>query len=182
MWMYISARYFKQKVINTEVGSSVMPHKVNPINHENSMANVHIANSVIDNFTNNLQVSRMQRDLSDSSNLRNIGVGLSHTLISIVQSIKAFEKMDIDSSVLKEDLDKNPEVLAEAIQTVLRKNGYNDAYEQLKRFTRGKNITIDILREYINGLNINIEDKKKLLDLEPSTYIGLSDRLIDFIK
>ena len=182
MWMYISRKYFKQKIIETEVGSSVMPHKVNPINHENSMANIHIANSIIDNFTNNLQISRMQRDLSDSSNLRNIGVVFSHTLISIMQSIKGFEKMDVDKDILKSELENNPEVLAEAIQTVLRKNGYNDAYESLKKFTRGKEVTLKMLRDYINNLGIDEKDKKRLLDLEPSTYVGAASKLVDFIE
>ena len=182
MWMYISRKYFKQKIIETEVGSSVMPHKVNPINHENSMANIHIANSIIDNFTNNLQISRMQRDLSDSSNLRNIGVVFSHTLISIMQSIKGFEKMDVDKDILKSELENNPEVLAEAIQTVLRKNGYNDAYESLKKFTRGKEVTLKMLRDYISNLGIDEKDKKRLLDLEPSMYIGLASKLVDFIE
>ena len=182
MWMYISRKYFKQKVIETEVGSSVMPHKVNPINHENSMANIHIANSIIDNFTNNLQISRMQRDLSDSSTLRNIGVVFSHTLISIMQSIKGFEKMDVDKDILKSELENNPEVLAEAIQTVLRKNGYNDAYESLKKFTRGKEVTLKMLRDYINNLGIDEKDKKRLLDLEPSTYVGAASKLVDFIE
>lgn len=182
MWMYISRKYFKQKVIETEVGSSVMPHKVNPINHENSMANIHMANSIIDNFTNNLQISRMQRDLSDSSTLRNIGVVFSHTLISIMQSIKGFEKMDVDKDILKSELENNPEVLAEAIQTVLRKNGYNDAYESLKKFTRGKEVTLKMLRDYINNLGIDEKDKKRLLDLEPSTYVGTASKLVDFIE
>ena len=182
MWMYISRKYFKQKVIETEVGSSVMPHKVNPINHENSMANIHMANSIIDNFTNNLQISRMQRDLSDSSNLRNIGVVFSHTLISIMQSIKGFEKMDVDKDILKSELENNSEVLAEAIQTVLRKNGYNDAYESLKKFTRGKEVTLKMLRDYINNLGIDEKDKKRLLDLEPSTYVGAASKLVDFIE
>ena len=182
MWMYISRKYFKQKVIETEVGSSVMPHKVNPINHENSMANIHMANSIIDNFTNNLQISRMQRDLSDSSTLRNIGVVFSHTLISIMQSIKGFEKMDVDKDILKSELENNPEVLAEAIQTVLRKNGYNDAYESLKKFTRGKEVTLKMLRDYISNLGIDEKDKKRLLDLEPSMYIGLASRIVDFIE
>ena len=182
MWMYISRKYFKQKIIETEVGSSVMPHKVNPINHENSMANIHMANSIIDNFTNNLQISRMQRDLSDSSNLRNIGVVFSHTLISIMQSIKGFEKMDVDKDILKSELENNPEVLAEAIQTVLRKNGYNDAYESLKKFTRGKEVTLKMLRDYISNLGIDEKDKKRLLDLEPSMYIGLASRIVDFIE
>ena len=182
MWMYISRKYFKQKIIETEVGSSVMPHKVNPINHENSMANIHMANSIIDNFTNNLQISRMQRDLSDSSTLRNIGVVFSHTLISIMQSIKGFEKMDVDKDILKSELENNPEVLAEAIQTVLRKNGYNDAYESLKKFTRGKEVTLKMLRDYINNLGIDEKDKKRLLDLEPSTYVGAASKLVDFIE
>ena len=182
MWMYISRKYFKQKVIETEVGSSVMPHKVNPINHENSMANIHMANSIIDNFTNNLQISRMQRDLSDLSTLRNIGVVFSHTLISIMQSIKGFEKMDVDKDILKSELENNPEVLAEAIQTVLRKNGYNDAYESLKKFTRGKEVTLKMLRDYISNLGIDEKDKKRLLDLEPSTYVGAASKLVDFIE
>ena len=182
MWMYISRKYFKQKIIETEVGSSVMPHKVNPINHENSMANIHMANSIIDNFTNNLQISRMQRDLSDSSTLRNIGVVFSHTLVSIIQSIKGFEKMEVDVKVLENELDDNPEILAEAIQTVLRKNGYNDAYESLKKFTRGKEVTLDMLKDYITSLDIDEEDRKRLLNLRPSTYIGLASKLVDFIE
>ena len=182
MWMYISRKYFKQRVIETEVGSSVMPHKVNPINHENSMANIHMANSIIDNFTNNLQISRMQRDLSDSSTLRNIGVVFSHTLVSIIQSIKRFEKMEVDLKVLENELDDNPEILAEAIQTVLRKNGYNDAYESLKKITRGKEVTLDMLKEYITSLDIDEEDRKRLLNLRPSTYIGLASKLVDFIE
>ena len=182
MWTYISRKYFKQKAIATETGSSVMPHKVNPINHENSMANIRIANSIIDNFTNNLQVSRMQRDLSDSSNLRNLGVVLAHTIISITQTIKGFAKMEPNEDVLKEDLDNNPEVLAEAIQTVLRKNKYNNAYEMLKDLTRGKNVTIESMREFVEELKINEEDKKKLLKLTPQNYTGLSSKLVDYIK
>ena len=182
MWTYISMKYFKQKAIATETGSSVMPHKVNPINHENSMANIRIANSIIDNFTNNLQVSRMQRDLSDSSNLRNLGVVLAHTIISITQTIKGFAKMEPNEDVLKEDLDNNPEVLAEAIQTVLRKNKYNNAYEMLKDLTRGKNVTIESMREFVEELKINEEDKKKLLKLTPQNYTGLSSKLVDYIK
>ena len=182
MWMYISRKYFKQRVIETEVGSSVMPHKVNPINHENSMSNIHMANSIIDNFTNNLQISRMQRDLSDSSTLRNIGVVFSHTLVSIIQSIKGFEKMEVDVKVLENELDDNPEILAEAIQTVLRKNGYNDAYESLKKFTRGKEVTLDMLKDHITSLDIDEEDRKRLLNLRPSTYIGLASKLVDFIE
>lgn len=182
MWTYISLKYFKQKTIATETGSSVMPHKVNPINHENSMANIRMANSIIDNYTNNLQVSRMQRDLSDSSNIRNLGVVLAHTIISINQSIKGFAKMEVNENVLKEELESNPEVLAEAIQTVLRKNGYNNAYEMLKDLTRGKEVTIESMREFVNTLDINKEDKEALLDLTPKNYTGLSSKLVEYIK
>ncbi len=182
MWMYISKGYFKQKTISTETGSSVMPHKVNPINHENSMANIHMSNSIIDNFTNNLQISRMQRDLSDSSNLRNIGVMFGHFLISIRQSIIAFSKMEVNQEILNKELEENPEVLAEAIQTILRKNGYNNAYELLKEFTRGKDISKENLKEFISSLEINLEDKNRLLELTPEKYIGVSAKLVDYIN
>lgn len=182
MWMYISMRYFKQKTIATETGSSVMPHKVNPINHENSMANIHMANSIIDNFTNNLQISRMQRDLSDSSNLRNIGVVLAHTLVSVKQSIIALNKMEVNKEVLEKELNDNPEVLAEAIQTILRKNMYDNAYELLKEFTRGKNVKIEDIKEFVKGLNIDAKDKEILLELTPSKYIGTSAKLVEFIE
>ena len=182
MWMYISKGYFKQKTISTETGSSVMPHKVNPINHENSMANIHMSNSIIDNFTNNLQISRMQRDLSDSSNLRNIGVMFGHFLISLRQTIIAFSKMEVNQDILNKELDKNPEVLAEVIQTILRKNGYNNAYELLKEFTRGKDISNESLKEFISSLDVNVEDKNKLLELTPQKYIGVSADLVDFIN
>lgn len=182
MWMYISMGYFKQRKVDTETGSSVMPHKVNPINHENSMANIHMSNSIIDNFTNNLQISRMQRDLSDSSNLRNIGVMIAHMIISIKQSITAFGKMEPNFEILNKDLEENPEVIAEAIQTVLRKNGYNNAYELLKEFTRGKNVTLQQLKEFIDALDINYKDKEELLKLKPSNYTGLSSELVDYFN
>lgn len=178
MWFYISMRYFKQKLVNGEVGSSVMPHKINPINHENSMANIRMANCMFDNFTSNLQVSRMQRDLSDSSLLRNIGSSFAHTLISIKQTIKATEKVDVDINVLKEDLNNNPEILAEAIQTVLRKNGYENGYEMLKELTRGKRVTVEELRIFISNLDINENDKNNLMNLTPETYIGLASELV----
>mgnify|MGYP003293671615 CR=1 FL=1 len=181
MWTYISMGYFKQKTIGTEVGSSVMPHKVNPINHENSMANIRVANSIIDNFNNNLQISRMQRDLSDSSNLRNVGVSIAHTLISIKQSIVAINKMEANEEILKCELNNNPEVLAEAIQTVLRKNGYDNAYELLKELTRGKKVNLDSMRAFVKTLEIDEKDKEVLLNLTPETYTGLADKLVDFI-
>ena len=181
MWIYISMNYFKQKVVATEVGSSVMPHKVNPINHENSMANIRIANSIFGVLAENLPVSRMQRDLSDSSALRNIGVAIAHTLVSINQTIIGFNKMVVNEDVILEDLNKNVEVLAEPIQTVLRKNGYIKSYELLKELTRGKEITISDIHEFINDLDISEEDKEILLGLTPENYTGLAGKLVDFI-
>ena len=181
MWTYISKNYFKQMIVETEVGSSVMPHKVNPINHENSMANIRIGNSVFMALTDNLPISRMQRDLSDSSLLRNIGVGFAHTLISINQSIIGFNKIIPNESVLNEDLNKNYAVISEAIQTVLRKNGVTNAYEKLKELTRGKDITKESMKEFIDSLDIPNDEKEKLSKLSPTNYLGLSNNLIDFI-
>lgn len=182
MWLYISMSYFKQSVVKNEVGSSVMPHKVNPINHENSMANIRIANSIFSTLSDNLPVSRMQRDLSDSSSLRNIGSGFAHSLVSIKQTIIGFEKMIVNEENLLADLKNNCAVLAEPIQTILRKNGYTNAYELLKELTRGNSfITLETFKNFINKLEISQEDKNVLLDLTPETYIGIADKLVDFI-
>lgn len=177
MWMYISNNYFKQKVVKTETGSSVMPHKVNPINYENSMANIRIANSIFDSLSNNLQISRMQRDLSDSSMLRNIGVAFAHTIISISQTIKGFSKVEVNENVLNDELEKHPEVISEAIQTILRKNKYDNAYEILKEFSRGNQHTLEEYREFIKDLKIDDKDKTILLKLTPKNYIGLAEKL-----
>lgn len=177
MWLYISNNYFNQKIIKTETGSSVMPHKVNPINYENSMANIRIANSLFDSLSNNLQVSRMQRDLSDSSMLRNIGVAFSHTIISIKQTLKGFSKVEVNEKVLNEELENHPEVIAEAIQTILRKNEYENGYELLKEFSRGKRRTLQEYREFIESLQIEEKDKDILLKLTPQNYIGLAEKL-----
>ena len=158
MWLYISNNYFKLKVVNKEVGSSVMPHKVNPINFENSMANLKLSNSVIDALVDNLQISRMQRDLSDSSLQRNIGVLFGYCLISINQTITGLKKCEINKEKISEDLNNNPEIIAEAIQTVLRKNKDTKAYEKLKKLTRGKKVSIEDLRSYIKKLDINPTD------------------------
>ena len=182
MWIYISNRYFKQKVVETETGSSVMPHKVNPINYENSIANIHMANSIIDNFTNNLQISRMQRDLSDSSNMRNIGVMFAHTLISLKQTLKGVNRVEVNAKVITQELDENPEVLAEAIQTILRKNGYNNAYELLKSLTRGKEISLKDIKDFVFSLDIDEKDKEKLMNLSPADYTGLASKLVNYIK
>lgn len=177
MWMYISMNYFKQQVVKNEVGSSVMPHKVNPINHENSMANIRMANALFTALADNLPISRMQRDLSDSSALRNIGVGFAHTIISIKQTIIGFNKMIVNEEKLIEDLDNNYEILSEGVQTILRKNGYQDAYERLKELTRGQKVNKEILQQFVEGLEIDENDKKRLLELTPENYLGLAEKL-----
>ena len=177
MWMYISRNYFKQKNIEGEVGSSVMPHKINPINFENSMANVKMSNGVIDVFLNNIQVSRMQRDLSDSSLHRNIGLVFAYSLIAIKQTITGLNRLSVNEDVLKAELENTPEILAEAIQTILRKNGYVDAYGRLKQITRGKSIKLSDIRQFIQDIDIDLNDKEILLNLTPEKYIGLASKL-----
>lgn len=177
MWMYISRNYFKQQNVAGEIGSSVMPHKINPINFENSMANIKMANGIIDVFLNNLQISRMQRDLSDSSLQRNIGMVFAYSLIAINQTIVGLNKSTVNEEKLKDDLNSTPEVLAEAVQTILRKNGYENAYETLKGLTRGKNISIEVIREFVGNLKIDEKDKEMLLNLTPENYTGLAEKI-----
>lgn len=179
MWLYISKNYFHEKPKENEVGSSVMPHKVNPINHENSMANIEIANSLIDALVNNLSISRMQRDLTDSSKMRNLGVILGHSLISLNQSLIALEKIVVNKKYLEEELNDNYIILSEAIQTVLRKNKMENAYELLKELSRGKELTKEELHQFINKLPIKKEDKDILLKLTPNNYIGLSTIIVE---
>ena len=179
MWLYISRNYFKEMKKDGEVGSSVMPHKVNPINHENSMANVEISNGIIDALVNNLSISRMQRDLSDSSKLRNLGVILSHSLISIKETLTGLNKIIVNEEYLKDELNNHYEVLTEAIQTVLRKNKIDNAYELLKELSRGKELTKEDIENFVNKLDINEEDKIILLNLEPSNYIGLCEKIVN---
>lgn len=181
MWMYISRNYFKQENIVGEVGSSVMPHKINPINFENSMANLKMSNGIIDIFFNNLQISRMQRDLSDSSLQRNIGMVFAYCLIAIKQTIVGINKSTVNEERLKKELNNTPEVLAEAVQTILRKNGYDNAYETLKGITRGKNITIETIRDFIKNIEIEKKDKEILLKLTPENYTGLAGKLANNI-
>lgn len=182
MWMYISRNYFCQQNVKEEVGSSVMPHKINPINFENSMANIRMANGVLSTLTQNLQISRMQRDLSDSSMLRNIGTAVAYAIIAIKQTIKGMQRVSPNEQFLKEELQNTPEILAEAVQTVLRKNGYQNAYEILKGMTRGRHISMEEISEFINNLEINSDDKNRLLQLEPQNYIGLAPELVKIIN
>ncbi|MDO4996848.1 MAG: adenylosuccinate lyase [Bacilli bacterium] len=179
LWLYISRGYFIETMKSGEVGSSVMPHKVNPINQENSMANVEIANSIIDALVNNLSISRMQRDLSDSSKMRNLGVIFSHSIISIKETIKGLNKINVNKELLDEELNNHYEVLSEAIQTVLRNNGYIDAYEKLKELSRGKIINREDMINFIKKLDIDSSDKERLINLTPMTYLGLTEDIIN---
>ena len=154
-----------------------MPHKINPINFENSMANLKMANGVITVLAENLQISRMQRDLSDSSLLRNIGSIVAYEIIAIKQTIIGMNKVSVNETKLREELKNTPEVLAEAVQTILRKNGYENAYEILKGMTRGKNISMEQMRFFITTLEIDEKDKETLLKLEPEDYIGVASKL-----
>ena len=182
MWIYISKKYFIQKNVEGEVGSSVMPHKINPISFENSMANAKLSNAIFECLISNLEISKMQRDLSDSSLLRNIGVGYSYSMVAIKQIIKGLSRVSANVDLLEDELENNPEVLAEAIQTVLRKNKYNDAYEKLKELTRGKEISKEEIEEFIKSLNIKEEDKQNLLNLKAKDYVGYAKKLCDFMQ
>lgn len=177
MWLYISKSYFKLKVVENEVGSSTMPHKVNPINFENSESNLETANSLLVMLSNKLPKSRMQRDLSDSSSLRNLGIAFGYSLQGIKETLKGLKRVEINKKVVLEELSEEWEVLAEAIQTVLRKYQIGDAYNQLKKLTRGKKVSKEMLHEFIENLNISQEDKKILLELTPSNYVGLANKL-----
>lgn len=180
-WTYISMGYFKQKVVKTEVGSSIMPHKVNPIDFENSEANLGLSNSVLDHLASKLAVSRLQRDLSDSSALRNIGVGIGYATLALKSAIRGVSRISVDRAALSADLDDSWEVLAEAVQTVMRKNRVDNPYETLKQLTRGETITAADIRTLVGSLDIDPDDKARLLALTPATYIGRGLELTDLI-
>ncbi len=178
IWGYISLGYFKQKVVAGEVGSSTMPHKVNPIDFENSEGNLGLANAVLRHFSEKLPISRWQRDLTDSTVLRNMGVALGYTLLAYESCLKGLNKLEANSQRLAEDLDNSWEVLAEPIQTVMRRYNIENAYDKLKELTRGKGgINRDSLRAFINTLNIPALEKKRLSELTPETYLGKASEL-----
>ena len=172
IWSYISLAYFKQKTVAGEVGSSTMPHKVNPIDFENSEGNLGIANAIMTHLSQKLPVSRWQRDLTDSTVLRNLGVGLAHSIIAYKASLKGIGKLEINAERMNADLDNNWEVLAEPIQTVMRRYGIEKPYEKLKELTRGHSITREALQKFINNLDIPQEAKQRLLSMTPHNYIG----------
>lgn len=173
IWGYISLGYFKQKMKANEVGSSTMPHKVNPIDFENAEGNLGIANALLRHFSEKLPISRWQRDLTDSTVLRNIGVALGHTLLAYDSCLKGLNKLDVNLIKLQDDLDNAWEILAEPIQTVMRRYQIANPYEQLKALTRGKEgITQEALHQFINNLKIPESEKTRLLALKPSNYLG----------
>ncbi|WP_024304045.1 adenylosuccinate lyase [Pseudogulbenkiania sp. MAI-1] len=173
VWGYISLGFFKQKVKKDEVGSSTMPHKVNPIDFENSEGNLGMANAVLGFMAEKLPISRWQRDLTDSTVLRNMGVGFGYTLLGFNACLRGLNKLEINPAALAADLDSSWELLAEPIQTVMRRYGIANPYEQLKELTRGKDgITRDTLSAFIKGLDIPEQEKTRLLELTPASYIG----------
>jgi len=172
IWGYISLGYFKQRVIAGEVGSSTMPHKVNPIDFENAEGNLGLANAVLRHLAEKLPVSRWQRDLTDSTVLRNLGVGFGYSILAYSSAQRGFSKLEINAARINADLDSSWEVLGEAVQTVMRRYGLPEPYEQMKALTRGKGITPDRLREFITALDIPAQAKQHLLEMTPATYIG----------
>lgn len=172
IWGYISLGYFKQKTVAGEIGSSTMPHKVNPIDFENSEGNLGIANAILQHLASKLPISRWQRDLTDSTVLRNLGVGFAHSVIAYEASLKGIGKLELNAARIAEDLDNCWEVLAEPVQTVMRRYAVENAYEKLKDLTRGKGITPDALLAFIDALQIPAEAKAELRKLTPASYIG----------
>lgn len=177
IWGYISVGYFKQKTKAGEIGSSTMPHKVNPIDFENSEGNLGLANALLKHLSEKLPVSRWQRDLTDSTVLRNIGVALGYTLLAYDSCLRGLNKLETNHERLASDLDATWEVLAEPVQTVMRRYGVENPYEQLKELTRGKGISKDALRAFVTGLAIPQEAKDLLLEMTPANYIGIAAKL-----
>jgi adenylosuccinate lyase len=175
VWGYISLGYFKQRVAKDEVGSSTMPHKVNPIDFENAEGNLGMANALLSHFAEKLPISRWQRDLTDSTVQRNLGVAAGYLLIAIQSLRKGIGKLQVNEDAIKADVSQAWEVLAEAVQTVMRRYGIPNPYEQLKALTRGQAVTKEILLEFVQTLDIPDAEKERLLKLTPETYIGLAD-------
>jgi len=177
MWSYISLGYFTQRLKSGEVGSSTMPHKVNPIDFENAEGNLGLANALLGHFADKLPVSRMQRDLTDSTVLRNVGVAIGHAVLSFRSLTAGLEKIELNQARLAEDLDRAWEVLSEAVQSVMRAHGIPDAYERLKTFTRGRPVDERAMREFIASVALPAEEKQRLMQLTPGTYVGLAPHL-----
>ncbi|NPA72610.1 MAG: adenylosuccinate lyase [Gammaproteobacteria bacterium] len=173
VWSYISVGFFKQKTIAGEIGSSAMPHKVNPIDFENSEGNLGMANAIFEHLAMKLPISRWQRDLTDSTVLRNLGVGVAHTIISLQSTMKGLSKLEVNAEAMANDLDGNWEVLSEAIQTVMRRHGFEKPYERLKELTRGQRVNRQIMQEFVDGLDELPEEARQMLrDMGPGDYTG----------
>lgn len=172
IWVYISLGYFRQKTKTGEVGSSTMPHKVNPIDFENAEGNLGLANALFNHLAAKLPISRLQRDLTDSTVLRNLGVAVAHSLVSYQSTLRGIAKLEVNSQRLSEDLNTNWEVLAEAIQTMMRRYGVKEPYEKLKELTRGRQIDEQALRQFVAGLELPAEAKERLFALSPNHYLG----------
>ena len=179
MWGYIALNHFKQRTIAGEIGSSTMPHKVNPIDFENSEGNLGLANAIMSHLGQKLPISRWQRDLTDSTVLRNLGVGLGYALIAYASTLKGISKLEVNEQHLRDGLDQNWEVLAEPIQTVMRRYGIEKPYEKLKELTRGKRVTGDAMREFIDGLSLPEAEKARLKEMTPASYIGYAVELVE---
>ena len=177
MWIYISNEIFKLKLSNNEVGSSTMPHKVNPIDFENAEGNFGLSNSLNEYFINKLPRSRLQRDLSDSTVLRNIGMSFGYTKIGITSLLNGLQKISPNKEFIFCELDNNWEVLTEAVQTIMRYEGIDDGYELLKNLSRGKKLDKDSYKSFVNSLDISVKSKEKLLSLTPAKYIGLAKKI-----
>ena len=182
LWAYISRGHVKQRVVAGEVGSSTMPHKVNPIDFENSEANAGASTALANHMAATLAVSRLQRDLSDSSLIRNAGVVVGHSYLAIRSALRGLGKIEVDTASLRDEVAGAWEVLAEAVQTVMRKRGGEDPYDQLKALTRGARIDEARLREFVSGLELDEDDKQRLLALTPDAYVGLAERLVDHLR
>ena len=179
IWGYIALNHFKQKTIAGEIGSSTMPHKVNPIDFENSEGNLGLANAVLGHLATKLPVSRWQRDLTDSTVLRNLGVGIGYSLIAYQSTQKGLSKLEVNEKHLRDELDQNWEVLAEPIQTVMRRYGIEKPYEKLKELTRGKRVDAQAMQVFIDGLELPDAEKARLKTLTPQNYLGDAIRLAD---
>lgn len=177
VWGYVSWGYFRQQVVSGEVGSSTMPHKVNPIDFENAEGNLGVANALLEHLARKLPISRFQRDLTDSTVLRNVGVAAGYTLLAWQSLQKGLGKLKVDAATLARDLDAAHEVLAEAIQTAMRRHGVENPYEQLKALTRGQAIDAATLAAFIDGLPLPVDEKRRLAALTPTAYTGLAARL-----
>ena len=177
VWGYISLGYFRQALKEGEVGSSTMPHKVNPIDFENAEGNFGVANALLGHFSTKLPISRWQRDLTDSTVLRGLGTAFGHALVGYDALLRGLDKLSVNPDRLQADLDAAWEVLAEAVQTVMRRHGLPNPYEQLKALTRGQGITADSMRAFIESLELPADDRQRLLALTPATYTGLAERL-----